>query len=517
MKNGFSLSLLLLVLTAPLIAEEDMAYLEAFSVIREDANASVPLSPKEIKHLEQKFLHKEITEKLLEDLKDAVLYCLQDKGEFTAIVSFPDQDITEGTVTLQISSSKVESVEVRGNRWQSADFYRDRLALSPGESLDTSQLLNRLAWLNRNPFYYAEIVVGPGQQADSVDVDFLVKDRWMFRPFFEADNTGTNLTGEVRLCAGANWGKPFGRSDLLTYQYTTAPDPHKFYAHTGSYTLFLPWKHELTFFGGYSAAHPDLGPSFSQEGRSTQASMRYGIPFQPLYHSPHQTFTWGFDYKNFNSNVFFIDSTPAIPVVTHQVNLSQFYLSYTREDQFLVKCELLFSPFHWLPNQSNARYDSLRPDSSVYYLYGRIALSDIHGKPENVSFAWILRAQGATGPLLPSEQFGLGGYDTVRGYQERDFLSDNALCANAELRAPKISFFRRDALVFLAFSDFGYGANFDSELGSQKSQYLWSAGAGLRYQIAPYFSVRADYGMQIHHIFGKSSLGRFHLGGSLSY
>ncbi|WP_363319720.1 ShlB/FhaC/HecB family hemolysin secretion/activation protein [Microcoleus sp. PH2017_02_FOX_O_A] len=46
------------------------------------------------------------------------------------------------------------------------------------------------------------------------------------------------------------------------------------------------------------------------------------------------------------------------------------------------------------------------------------------------------QAQLAIAELLPIEQFGLGGPDTVRGYRQDAMLADSGLFASAELRYP---------------------------------------------------------------------------------
>lgn len=475
------------------------------------------LNSKNKEFLARTFLDQEITEEMLQELREETLFCLHAQGDFASTLVFPEQDIASGRVTLNVVPMYVRNVKIEGNRWNSEAFYRKQISLAENSKLDTNQVLNQVAWVNRNPFNYTEVILTPSIATKYMDVDLLVKDRFFLRPFTGSDNTGTNLTNTARIYGGMTWGKAFGRSDLFTYQYTTAPNPHEFYAHSGSYLLFLPWEHELLFFGGFSVAHPDLGASFSHEGISVQASLRYNIPIKPLYTAFKHTVSWGIDYKNFNSNVFFIDANPAIPIVAQQANISQFYLGYTVQDRYFIRAEILFSPIRLLPHQSDARYGQLRPHATVHYMYGKASLTDTYNMGNRFSFTWALRAQGAMGPLLPSEQFALGGYDTVRGYQERDFLADNALCLNAEIRAHKLSFFKKDELIFLFFSDFGYGANFDSELSSQTSQSLWSTGFGARYQIAPYVSLRVDYGIQLNHIFGQDTFGRCHLGGSISY
>ena len=467
-----------------------------------------------IEELASRFLGEPISTETLKDFRESVIQKMEEEGNF-AVASFPEQDVSLGTVMLKVSEPKIEKLDVKGNSWQSTDSYLESLSFSQGDRLHVDTALNDLAWINRNPFHYVEAVVSPGTSPNSVAVELVAKDRFPLRPFFGADNTGTNLTDQVRIFAGANWGRAFGKNNMLTYQFTTAPSTHKFYAHTGSYLIFLPWKHEMTFFGGYSHSKPDL-VGFSQQGRSVQASFRYAIPAKPLYGPTKKTTTFGFDYKNINSNVFFIDS-PEVPIIAHQVNISQLFFSYQWQRKFMVKWDLLISPCRLLPNQSPSRYHALRPHSSVRYAYTMLALVDTYYYKHDLSLAWTLRGQLATGPLLPSEQFGLGGYDTVRGYEERDFLADNAACLNIEFRSPKISFFKRDELIFLTFLDLGGGYNYKSDQEAQKSQFLAGIGPGVRYRIDSYLSLRADYGFQLHNILGQSDFGRFHLGGYLSY
>jgi hemolysin activation/secretion protein len=116
--------------------------------------------------------------------------------------------------------------------------------------------------------------------------------------------------------------------------------------------------------------------------------------------------------------------------------------------------------------------------------------------------------------------FPLGGYNTVRGYEEQLFVADDTLCANLEIHAPKISFLckKRDELIFLAFMDYGYGHNLFPFEDERTNQSLWSVGTGMRYRINPYFSFRADYGFKLKSVqFDDSHVGKAHVGATLSY
>jgi hemolysin activation/secretion protein len=115
--------------------------------------------------------------------------------------------------------------------------------------------------------------------------------------------------------------------------------------------------------------------------------------------------------------------------------------------------------------------------------------------------------------LTPSEQLGLGGYDTVRGYDEREVNSDEGYLFNIELRTPSMSIGKRfgwtrwkDQLQFLAFWDYGVGYDHTLLPGEPSDTPLSAVGAGLRFTIDSNVSVRADYGFQLH----KTGLDREH-------
>ena len=108
---------------------------------------------------------------------------------------------------------------------------------------------------------------------------------------------------------------------------------------------------------------------------------------------------------------------------------------------------------------------------------------------------------------MPTEQYGLGGYNTVRGYDERAANGENAYVFNTELRTPPGSIFKifgnqevDDSIQFLAFFDYGFTGNIKPPSGSTTQQDFWlmSVGPGLRYNIDRFVSVRFDWGFQLH-------------------
>lgn len=468
------------------------------------------------------FFGKEIKQELIVELKRQLINYYKKAGRPFVLVEVPEQQVKNSTVKVVVQESKLDQVICRENCWFADPLIKKRFCLKSGEPVCCDTILNDISWINRNPFLSAETVFCPGSQPGTTTVELKVKDRCPLKVFGGADNSGNDFTGDVRFFAGITWGNAFWMGDILTYQFTTTDQLNKYQGHFGQYTMFLPWKHVLDIYGGYSKTTPHID-EFRSEGHYTQASVRYSIPLKPLYQPPFQEFTFGFDFKNTNNNLFFIGDDD-IPIITnHAVNIGQFVAGYTFaylncRHEISFNIEALGSPGAMMDNQSNEDFEALRFRAKNVYIYGRLTFEDIIKLPKSFSFAGQFRGQLSSATLLPSEQFGLGGYDTIRGYEEREFNADDAICINLELRSPCESFWRRNRMYFLAFLDYGVGHNIHPLPQEHATQNLLSVGAGLRYYFNSNVSVRADYGFRLVDIqFSDGSIGMFHVGAFISF
>ena len=185
--------------------------------------------------------------------------------------------------------------------------------------------------------------------------------------------------------------------------------------------------------------------------------------------------------------------------------------------------EIYFSPGQWLLDQDNQRYQDLRTYSKNQYIYAKGYISNLW-KTKNVWLSLILTGQIASCNLQASETLGIGGYNSVRGYYERQVNTDSGIIANLELISKGISFLKnknwQDAFKFLLFLDFGLGSLYKPlPLLEQKNTYLLGWGPGIRYAINPKMLLRLDLGIR-----GKNNIlnydgpkCRLHFSFNLSY
>lgn len=487
-------------------------------------NLKVPQGANALAERLQPFLGKSLSKETLLQVKSEILAYYAENHHPYLVVEIPEQEVTSGKVRYTIIEGEIGEISYKGNRWVSSRNLERYLHLKPGDPIDERLLLNDIASMNRNPFHSSEVVLEKGKKNGLTNIEITTQDRFPLRVFGGVDNTGNPFTGNTRNYIGFNWGNAFFIDDLLTYQFTMANNYHRFWSHFANYTSYLSWGHTLFLYGGYSEIHPHI-PNFKSEGKSYQGSLRYNIPFKPYYTSITHELGIGFDIKGMNSSLFFSDLTGDIPVSAHLANLSQAVLSYelrlkSKNHKFSLDLEVVGSPVAWMANQNKKRFNEIRPHANPLYAYGRLFAADVWTLPKQFALATTVRMQGAGTPLMPSEQMGLGGYNTVRGYDEHAFNADTALCANLEIRMPPLKVFKKgQTLTFLGFADYGLGHNFKNDFNEVPStEYLFGAGPGVRYEIFPYLSLRVDYGFKFHKFVNSGpGMGKLHFSATASY
>lgn len=460
------------------------------------------------------------------EIKSAIYRFYEQNDQPFISINVPPQKIS--TKVLQLVVTEAHIGEVKADTPPRGNFERiqNQFDRTKDGKLDLTNVRETVKFLNRNPFQNVQIVFEPGEQLGSVDLRLLVENRFPFRLYAGADNTGLLRTHRQRVTSGLN-ARGLREEDFLAFQYTTSYEPKKFQGYTGQYIMLLPWKNILTAYGGYSRLHADLPfPSTTNVGTSSQVSLRYIMPVE-LSQSWESEYTVGCDYKGTNTTIFFQETDPQF---TKTVNLSQFTLKsrfvFKRPfGQIIMEGEVLFSPGVILPNSSQPDFNQLRTGADNRYAYGKGSLEYTQLIPSGMSLNFLCQGQAASGALLPSEQQGIGGHDTVRGYDERQLNMDNALIANFEIKSPSVQIISRlrktdisDSLYFLGFFDYGWGHNLAPVGEDARTAFLMSAGPGIRYLLPPYISARLDWGWKLEKKPGYTGgASMVHFGVNLSY
>jgi hemolysin activation/secretion protein len=477
----------------------------------------------------QPFIGKPLTLRALAQIEGLVtLYYRSHHHPFVA-VAVPRQDVSGGVIQIVITEYRAGKIRVLDNHWFSTRQIRGDIRLQSGETIDAARLEADLSWLNENPFRTVDLVVTPGAQVATTDLDFVVHDHLPLSVYAGYANDGSPATGVDRWKFGALWGDVLGSGQQLGYQFTASDDVFSnssgrggpsFMAQALTATIQLPWRDRLQIFGDYEQDRPNVGPDFASTGHSAQVSLRYIVPLTPVAHLAQQL-SAGYDFKTTNNNLDF----GGVAVSGQSSEIDQFPLAYqgTLKDpggQTTVTDTLVLSPGGLTGRNTDAAFQpgvnqAGVAGASARYAYDRLDIERDTNLPRR--FLWVVRLtdQFASGNLLPSEQLNIGGMDTVRGYNEQIVGGADGVVASTEVRTPTVAaLFHgqrgwQDALQGDAFIDYGRVFNVRAIPGAPAAVTLASAGLGVRYAIGNHLNLRAEAGFPFDRLPGQRGTNAF--------
>jgi hemolysin activation/secretion protein len=428
------------------------------------------------------------------------------KAGFGAVQVFlPEQELQGGIVVLRVVESRIGKVEITGNKhFDSGNIRRSLPALKEGQTPNSRALADNLRAANESPVKQARVVLRPSSTPNEVDAKVEVEDESPWRVFSTLDNTGTNQTGRTRLGVGLQHANLFNRDHVATAQYITSPEKQDQVAiYSLGYRLPLYGLGDsIDVFAGYSDV--DAGTTETPAGPlqfSGQGSV-YGARYNFLFarHGEYEhKIVFGADYRIYN-NVCSVGSFGAAGcgAAGADVRVHPVSLSYTGQWTNPVEQTSFYATVaRNIPGGTDGKEQDLvlsRPNANADYTIFRYGFN--MGKASRSDWQVRLRmdAQYTEDALVQGEQFGIGGWNSVRGFLEREIASDRGFSGSLEFYTPDIAprGIGVDNLRLLMFYDAGVVVRNDPEPGDITRQSVSSTGLGLRMGIKKNVAVRAD-------------------------
>lgn len=443
------------------------------------------------------FLGQPITMALVEQIRGRVAAHCAGLGYPFVSVTVPMQDAGAGIVQVVLMEGRLGELKVEGARHFSEADYRAAARLTPGQPIDAARLDRTVKWLNTNPYRRVTPIAVAGQQVGTTDIVLQADESRPLSITGTLGNSGNPHNGEIQVGTSVQWGNAFGRGDLLNARYTTSRD-RVINQFGGGYTLQLPWRDAIAVSGSYAKTRPDAqGSDISNIGTTSGANLRYVSMATGL--------SIGADYRRTDNDVLFGGDS----IFKSAAVIAQFAAEYART--FTSKAGLsslsvsaVYSPGGVGSQNTDAVFETQRAGATARYAYARVSLGHTGLLPRDLT--WDIRATGQlpNAKLLSTEQLGLGGEGSVRGFDTFTASRDEGFTTNAELRLPTIGGIllgrrgepRSDSLTFLVFSDYGLGRLHG---GQPDDVRMASAGAGVRYQAGRYGAASLAYGHVLHH------------------
>ncbi len=449
-------------------------------------------------------------------VRELVLLCRASDRSVVDVFA-PPQDVSSGVVQVVVMVARFGQVTVEGNRFFSSPVMLRQMRVAQGTEITESSLMGDMDRLNQNPFRQVDLVYSRGAEAGMTDIVLRVRDIRPERVYAGYEDSGNAVTGLGRVMAGFNLGNLWDEDHQVNYQYTRSTDSDRLQAHSGSYTVLLPWRNIISVYGDWSQAILQPGELFALDGVSWQVGLRYTVPL-PNMRVYEQSLVFGADYKWSNNNLAF----GGVQVFNSPENIAEGSIAYTGSRTDLHgttqgSVTLFVSPGGVGGLNHDHDFAVQRPGAKADYEYVQASFARIERLPNKYTLMLTTLSQWSSGRLLPSEQFGLGGGASVRGYDERLANGDDGVSGQLELRTPNLHLLGKipDKTQFLVFVDGGRDWQHNRIPGEFDYTFA-SAGPGIRLNIGTHGTIKADYGFELQRISGTRS-GRPHLSAILSF
>ncbi|MBD2356049.1 ShlB/FhaC/HecB family hemolysin secretion/activation protein [Tolypothrix sp. FACHB-123] len=420
------------------------------------------------------------------------------KGYITSGAYIPPQTIKSGVVKIQIVEGKLEEIQITGTRRLNPNYVRSRLAIATGAPLNREKLLEALQLLQLNPLIQnlsAELSAGSRPGVSVLQVE--VREAKTFSSQIVLDNGRSPSVGSFRRRLQINQANLLGFGDGFNFAYTNTDGSNAFDL---GYTLPLNARNgTLSFNFGTTSSNVIEEPFNILDIESS--SRYYEITYrQPIIQTPTQEFALGLTASRRESEASYIEGDrlpfPSLGADAEgktRISALRFFQEWTSRNSREVIA--LRSQFNLGIDVLNPTINQSAPDSQFFSWQGQAQWARLLA-PETLL---LIRAntQLASRALLPLEQLGLGGIDTVRGYRQDYLLTDNGAFASAEVQVPILRLPKMNSVLqIIPFVDFGVAWN-SSNRDNPDPNTLASVGLGLRWTQGDRFTARLDWGIPL--------------------
>lgn len=460
--------------------------------------------PSEIDALLAPYTGREVGFSQIEAARAAVQAAYHRRGFGAAQVSVPEQELSDGTVILEVLEPRLTEITLQGARHHDDDNIRRSLpALGEGRMPNTTDVARQLSLANENSSKQSDVVFRSGRKPGEIAATVSVADDNPLRRFMTVDNSGTPSTGTHRVAIGVQHANLFNRDHVATFQYTTSVEQ------PADVTIFgLGYRiplyesgNSVDLIAGYSSVNSGQVQILNATANVSGAGRIFGARHN--WHLPRdgelsQRISLSADWRDFDSSLT-LDNVPGnlVPrVITHPVSLG--WYGNWRND--MREAAVNVSIARNIPGGEHGRdedFAALRARADARFVVVRAGASWLQLLPRD----WRLRLQAQTqytnDALVSGEQFGVGGADSVRGLRERVLADDRGWRISADLDTP--AWIAADTWVMrgVLFADGAHLYRARAEPGEVTSYGVLSAGIGLRVNYSTWLSGRVDYAQLI--------------------
>ena len=457
--------------------------------------------PDQFNPIVQPFEGRSLTLEQLREVADKITQLYLERGYITSRAILVDQAITDGVVEIRVIEGSLEQIQIEGTRRLNPDYVRSRVQLGAGTPLNTAQLEDQLRLLRADPlFENVEASLRAGSRTGQSILIVRVIEANPFEGSLGVDNYSPPSVGSERLGVNLLYRNLTGDGDSIatSYYHTTR---------SGADIFEVSYRVPVNPMNGALQLRTSLNRNKVVESAFSFLDIQgdsqlYEISFQqPLVRSPREEFSLSLGFSVQKSTALagpFPISPGADPEGITRTSVIRFGQDYLRRDvRGAWSLRSLFSlGTGWFGATINPHPE---PDGRFFSWLGQVQRVQVLN---NDNFLIVgADIQLTPNSLLPSQQFVIGGGQSLRGYRQNIRSADNGVRFSLEDRIT----LERDAdgaatFQLAPFFDAGYVWNHSDNPGNQNlpsQRFLAGLGLGLIWQPLPRLNLRLDYGLPL--------------------
>lgn len=437
----------------------------------------------------------------LRSLVSDVELLYRNAGYPTVKALLPPQSLSSGHVRVEVVEFKLGYVEVSEGTYFSADNLRDSVPqLRSGVIPNNNDLAQAIERANQHPAKRLQVIFKPGREAKTIDAELLLEERSPFDFRLGYNNEGTEFSGENQLSLAGRYTNILGLDHELGVQLIGSPIDNQEYL-AGLVTYNIPFYlvgGKLTVFGYRSEIDDvEFNGDFSVAGLGSSYGLRYNQDFSNNASLKHRV-SIGAAYKTYGSTIRFhgaiADEVPEFHSAPISLGYSVLYRPVNQTWYSLLGFNLAWNT--GLTDAEDADFAQARSGAQADFwsLNAKFTLST------EIVADWRFRmhvaGQYADEPMIPTEQFGVGGSESLRGLSARQLIDDRGVSTNLEVYTPnfgRVWFGEQTELRGLVFSDLAQLSRVNERGDTVNDREFYSYGVGIRLRIDKMLSVQVDH------------------------
>ena len=464
-----------------------------------EVTGSTVLRSEDLKSITQLLEGKTVTLEQLSQASEAITQLYLDRGYINSRAIPPGPEVVSGIVQIRVVEGSLEQpIKIEGTQRLNPAYVRNRIQLGTKPPLNRNRLEDQLRLLKADPMFTdVEASLRPGTQLGQSILIVRVTETKAIDGLLQTDNYSPPSVGSVRLGGAISYHNLTGIGDQLSASYfgTTRGGSDAF---DFSYIAPINAMNGTVQLRIAPSKNHIVDPAFAAldiRGETTLYELSYR---QPLIRTQREEFALsvGFaiqDGQTFLFNdlgfPFGIGPDASGNSKTRVLKFGQDYVSHDPQGAWALRSQFNLG----LGILSATENGSPIPDGRFFSWQGQAQRVQRLGN-SNLLIAQ-LDSQLTPDSLLPSQQFVIGGGQSLRGYRQNARSGDNGFRFSVEDR---ITLARDEAGLptyqLAPFFDMGTVWNQSDNPNPLPSQkFLASIGLGLLWQPLPRFNVRLDY------------------------